>query len=625
MKFPLPLFIPRRNGASFGALFAGGALFLAVCLSAQAQGPAPQASQPTQADLDEANAPKDVKIHLPRPVAAITPIKPARFEKRGDAYFCDFGADRFGNLQITFPGPVPAGTLTIRLGEKLNGNEIDRTPPGSINYCELTIATQAGKAVYQPEIPLRKGYQSHKTSIRMPAEIGNITPFRYAEIAGSPVPLDESAVRQMSAQTAFDDSASIFQSSDDTLNAVWELCKHTMKATTAFGVYIDGDRERRPYEADAYINFLSHLAVDANPEVGRYSVEYLLAHPTWPTEWNFHMPMMAVAEYEATGDRGLAERNYEWLKRRLLMDKAREEDGLIQAKGIIDWPSGERDGCDGNLQVSTVVNAFYYRGLRDMAVLARALQKDADAALLEARAKQVAEVVNAKLFDEERGIYLDGEGSRHASLHANMFPLAFDLVPADRQKRVVDFVQSRGLACSVYGAQYLLEALYKAGRDDEALKLMASQEPRSWWNMIAAGSTLTMEAWDLKFKGNSTWNHPWGAVPGNIITRYLLGVRPLTPGYGEILIAPRPGTLKAVQAKVPTVRGPVLLKIRNEQRFHLEVEVPNGTTARVSLPVKAGVSARTVLIDSAPVEATPEPGALVVEGVKPGRHVFELP
>jgi hypothetical protein len=83
--------------------------------------------------------------------------------------------------------------------------------------------------------------------------------------------------------------------------------------------------------------------------------------------------------------------------------------------------------------------------------------------------------------------------------------------------------------------------------------------------------------------------------------------------------------LKAVQAKVPAVRGPVLLKIRNEQRFHLEVEVPNGTTARVSLPVKAGVSARTVLIDSAPVEATPEPGALVVEGVKPGRHVFELP
>jgi hypothetical protein len=28
-------------------------------------------------------------------------------------------------------------------------------------------------------------------------------------------------------------------------------------------IYVDGDRERIPYEADAYINMLSHYAVDS--------------------------------------------------------------------------------------------------------------------------------------------------------------------------------------------------------------------------------------------------------------------------------------------------------------------------------------------------------------------------
>ena len=71
--------------------------------------------------------------------------------------------------------------------------------------------------------------------------------------------------------------------------------------------------------------------------------------------------------------------------------------------------------------------------------------------------------IDEKLFDAERGVYVDGEGTAHASLHANMFPLALGLVPEERVASVVEFVKSRGMACSVYGAQYLLEGLYDGG------------------------------------------------------------------------------------------------------------------------------------------------------------------
>ena len=111
-----------------------------------------------------------------------------------------------------------------------------------------------------------------------------------------------------------------------------------------------------------------------------------------------------------------------------------------------------------------------------------------------------------------------------------MFALAFDLVPADRCADVIDFIQSRGMACSVYGAQYLLDALYRHGRDTDALDLMTATHDRSWFNMLAAGSTMTLEAWNLKYKNNMDWNHPWGAAPANIIPRRLMGIRPARTG-----------------------------------------------------------------------------------------------
>ncbi|RYZ85063.1 MAG: hypothetical protein EOP06_16910, partial [Proteobacteria bacterium] len=278
-----------------------------------------------------------------KPRLKVIPIAPVLTQQRGTTVFADFGADAFGNLEITLPQGFPASTFVIRLGEKLDSDgNIDSKPGGSVNYREIKLATQPDKSVYQLQIP-SKGRHNDSKAVHTPPEIGEITVFRYAEIVDAPVNLDAKALRQLRVQTAFNDNASSFQSSDETLNAVWDLCKHTMKATTAFGVYIDGERERIPYEADAYINQMSHMAVDANPEVARYTVEHLLANPTWPTEWSFHMPMMAAADYEMTGDFKLSERNYEALKKKLLMEKARE-DGLLRALAIVDWPSAERDG-----------------------------------------------------------------------------------------------------------------------------------------------------------------------------------------------------------------------------------------------------------------------------------------
>jgi hypothetical protein len=144
-----------------------------------------------------------------------------------------------------------------------------------------------------------------------------------------------------------------------------------------------------------------------------------------------------------------------------------------------------------------------------------------------------------------------------------MMALAFDLVPEEYKRTVTDFIKSRGMACSVYGAQFLLEGLYKAGEADYALSLMTATHDRSWWNMIKSGSTITMEAWDMKYKPNSDWNHAWGAAPANIIPGYLWGITPAQPGYSKVVIRPQLSDLTYSKISVPTIRGNINAEFRD--------------------------------------------------------------
>jgi hypothetical protein len=194
-------------------------------------------------------------------------------------------------------------------------------------------------------------------------------------------------------------------------------------------------------------------------------------------------------------------------------------------------------------------------------------------------------------------------------------------VPEAERARVAAFVVSRGMACSVYGAQYLLEALFEAGLEDVAIGLMTRDEPRGWVNMMRAGSTIALEAWDIKYKPNLDWNHAWGAAPANILPRYVLGVRPLEAGFGRVLIRPQVGALEGVQGTVPTVRGPVSVGVRQQAGvwYKLTFEIPANTTARVELPAFAATG-WGVSLDGKRVAVVCEGGRPVLDPVASGTH-----
>jgi len=549
----------------------------------------------------------------------------------------DFGRAAFGWVELVPPRDMPrGGPFTLHLGEKLKGDGVDAKPGGTIRYAKVNGALTSPNVYRVPLVADKRNTSGGKegAAILLPPEFGVVMPFRYVEIEECPYTVTADTIRQIAVFYPFDMEAARFVSSDDVLDRVFDFCKYSIKATSFTGVYIDGDRERIPYEADAYINQLCHYCTDREFTMARYSHEYLMAHPTWPTEWKQHSVMMAWADWMYTGNTESLERMYDGLKAKKTLEFcARESDGLLVTGGpsapmesglrdITDWPVGERDGFVFK-PVNAVVNAFYCLNLRQMAEMAAALDKTADAEAYRAKYERTVKAFNALFFNAERGCYVDGEGATHASLHANMLPLAFGLVPEAERGRVARFVVSRGMACSVYGAQYLLEALFEADQDDTAIHLMTRDEPRSWVNMMKAGSTITLEAWDIMYKPNLDWNHAWGAVPVNIIPRYVMGVRPLEAGFGKILIRPQVGSLEAIEGYVPTVRGTVRVGVRQKPgtQYSVTLEVPVNTTARVELPWCEGATLR---MNGKKVKAAQvEGGRFVVDDVASGQHTLE--
>jgi hypothetical protein len=584
-------------------------------------------------------------IHLASPAVAAdrAPVEslreaPVKAEKlAGDRWFFDFGVATFGTIEITAPG-VAAGTrVTVHMGEAISAPAtVHRKPGGTVRYQrhEVLLTPQGAaspKLTWAPPGWMKEGW------LTLPKGMPEVMPFRYLEIEGAPAGFSADQVRRVSWAVPFDDQASAFESSSPELDAVWNFCKHSIKATTFLGLYVDGDRERKPYEADVLINQLSHYCLEPRYDIARLTHEYLLEKPTWPTEWRLQSVILAWNDFLWSGDDASLRRHYDTLKGRAMIGRRTPEgffegwnDGAI--KDIVDWPAGERDGYDMAPAVKTAVTAFHFHSLVLLEKIALQLGKSGDAREFAALAAATRQAVNDKLWDESRGCYVDGldpksgKRSSHASAHANFFPLALGLVPADRVARVAAFLKPRGMACSVYGAQFLLDALYDAGESEHALSLLTSGELRSWRNMFEkVGSTIALEAWDPSLKPNLDWNHAWGAAPSNLIPRKLMGIEPLEPGFKRFRVKPATASLEHAKIKLPTPKGPVLLALRGKDAatWQAALTVPAGTAAEFHLP-HAGKAVLTRDGAPVPVRLLREEAGRGVIGLVPGAWQIRL-
>ena len=567
--------------------------------------------------------------------------------------FIDFGKAAFGRVKLTVDSKLKEDSLLISFGEVVTKHgRIDVKPGGSRRYKKITLPLIQGKHTYT--ITIKKDRRNTGgAAIKMPEYTGDVYPFRYCEIEGKAGVLN--VVRE-AVTYPFNDYSSHFECADPVLNDIWEFCKYSIKTTSFCGIYVDGDRERIPYEADAYVNQLSHYGVDDDFTLARRSQEYMLFKPTWPTEWILSSVLMAWKDYQYTGNEDFIRKYYNDLKQKTFTSLS-ETNGLISTRtgkltkevqksihftgknmrDIVDWPhsgilglssddSGETDGFVFT-DYNTVVNAYHNKALQVMSIIAQIVGEKEDSKYYANRAKEHKEAFNKLLFDSQKGYYNDGIDTDHSAVHSNMFALTFGLVPEEHVKTVSDFVKSRGMACSVYGSQHLLDAVYAGENAKYGMELLTATHDRGWAHAIYdVGTTISLEAWDNKYKPNQDWNHAWGAAPANIIPMKLMGIEPLESGFESIRIKPQPANLEWANIVHPTIKGDVKLSFENkaDESFTMKVTLPANTTQNEVWIPYSGKGKYNLKMNGELITAKRIRDFIVIDNMGSGKYVFEL-
>ncbi|MGQ1787159.1 alpha-L-rhamnosidase-related protein [Saccharicrinis sp. GN24d3] len=566
--------------------------------------------------------------------------------------FIDFGKAAFGRVKLTVDSKLKEDSLLVSFGEVVTPQgRINTEPGGSRRYRTVTLALLQGIHTYT--ITIKKDKRNTRSAaIKMPDYTGDVFPFRYCEVEGA---ANITGIIRETVTYPFNDYSSHFECSNPVLNDIWDFCKYSIKATSFAGIYVDGDRERIPYEADAYINQLCHYGVDDDFTQARRSQEYMLLNPTWPTEWILSSVLMAWKDYQYTGNEDFIRKYYNDLKQKTFTSLT-EKNGLISTRtgkltkevqksihftgrnmrDIVDWPhkgilglsnddSGETDGFVFT-DYNAVVNAYHNKALQVMAVIADIVGEEEDSKYYADRAKEHKKAFNKLFFNQQKGCYNDGIDTDHNSLHSNMFALTFGLVPEEHVLTVTDFVESRGMACSVYGSQHLLDAVYAGENAAYGMELLTATHDRGWAHAIyEVGTTISLEAWDNKYKPNQDWNHAWGAAPANVIPMKLMGIEPLEPGFERIRIKPQPANLEWANMVHPTIKGDVKLSFENVrgESFTMKVELPANTKNEVWIPY-SGKGKYSLSMNGERISAKRIRDFIVVENIGSGKYVFEL-
>src|SRR5215210_6565260 len=259
-----------------------------------------------------------------------------------------------------------------------------------------------------------------------------------------------------------------------------------------------------------------------------------------------------------------------------------------------DWLSPRGDHTPKHL----LATAYWAYDAKLLAEMAEATGRHEDAKEYRSLNERIAAAFNETYVSPDGRIEGDTQTCYLLALHMGLLPEDRRTAAAEHLVRTIereDWHLSTGFA----GVGYLCPVLTENGHTDVAYRLLLNETYPSWGYTIKNGATTIWERWDGWTEENgfqspnmNSFNHYSLGSVGEWLYRYVAGIDLVTPGYGRIVIRPRPGgSLKHATAGYDSVRGRISSSWKIEDdRFVLEVLIPPNTTATVHMPSADGVS-----------------------------------
>ena len=345
--------------------------------------------------------------------------------------------------------------------------------------------------------------------------------FRFVEISGCP---GTPTINDFEGQMVYDDIATIgsFTCTDSILTAIVQNAWWGI-ASNYKGMPIDCPQrnERQPWLGDRatgsagesflfdnaalYAKWLddieeSQTAEGAIPDVAPAFWNYYSDNVTWPGTYILVADMLQ----RQFGDVVSIRKHYASMKKWMNYMKGKYmKDFIITKDKYGDWcvpPESlelirSKDSLR-NTNGQLIATAYYYRLLQIMKQFALVNNQREDAAVFDELAGHTANAFNKKFFNSGSNQYDNN------TITANLLPLYFEMVPADKRQTVFDNVykklqrDSMHISTGVIGTQWLMRGLTQNNHADAAYALASNKTYPGWGYMIGQGATTIWELWN---------------------------------------------------------------------------------------------------------------------------------
>jgi alpha-L-rhamnosidase len=511
---------------------------------------------------------------------------PATGPEGWSAATCPVGEFVFGSLQIEVQGAAGNELIDLHYHESLVGLRGELRKPG--DNCLIALASR-----------LKPACGSSRHDFYHLLGFGVVT----VVVRGSLRPLTV-RLRVRTAGYPFA-MRGRFAASDTLLNDIHAACRRTQQVC-ASDAYVDTPwREQAQWWGDARVQAANTFHLDGDARLLARGIRSIAGQPgpgglTYghaPTiAYNCILPDFSLTwlltirdHWWQTGDTTLVREMWPRIGQVLgYFDApaARHSSGLLAYDRRFwlfeDWSTLWKG------DVPTFLNLWYLHAIRELTACCIAAGMRNEARDLRKRADRHEALVQRKLFDRKRRLWLAGldAPSGKESVHDQVLGMILGLEAPAHDSLIEAFLLPYlrgetlpGPVPSAFWSHYVLQLAGDRGHGAACIDFIR----RKWQPMLATGTTWEDFAWSES--GGGTASHAWTAHPSVHLPRILCGIRQLAPAWAKIEIAPQPiAGIDHAEALVPTPNGDIDVRWgRRAGAVHLDVRIPRTIAAEVRL------------------------------------------
>jgi hypothetical protein len=299
--------------------------------------------------------------------------------------------------------------------------------------------------------------------------------------------------------------------------------------------------------------------------------------------------------------------------------------------------------------LNTLNNASFYQALKDGAFIETSIGDPSRALTYNIAADNLKIAINDKFWDNDAKVLFGNDQDPGAHYQdGNVRSIYYGILDKTRSKSSLNFLKknmwtengtlttdnqepnngSTFMQCNISPYMTGYEQLARFSQDDtcNALTLirntqgkMVERDPRSTlferlWKDGGIGTYLAAQAQLNIYRGLSFSNnifatknpkdyysdlnnsargfislaHGWSATSTYALSKYILGIHPVTPGFLSWLIRPQIGDLKWAQGQFPTPHGVIVSRFETGKchcGFKLTISAPSNTSGSVYIPL----------------------------------------